>query len=370
MTLKIKDPGSALTHFIAMILALGASSPLIIKAARTPGYTHVLPLAIFITSMILLYAASTIYHTLDISPKVNQILRKVDHMMIFILIAGTYTPVCVLVLGDKTGWSLLALVWGIAIAGMIINALWITCPKWVSSLIYIAMGWVCVLAFGKITAALPKSAFIWLLTGGIIYTAGGIIYALKLPIFNARFKYFGSHEIFHLFVMGGSLCHYIMMYAFVAPAVLLRKTAGILSVSASLPCSAASPPIPSAWPAALYQKPPSKPELPDGGFLYISLLFPHCGPPPALPDDSSIRSKAFRPNTPEDMCSSSAVLSFSGSGTQALPARAPQHDLPMLRVPSFYILCKRQWDHGIHYRPPKASACGIYMKASGCPVLL
>ena len=139
MTLKIKDPGSALTHFIAMILALGASSPLIIKAARTPGYTHVLPLAIFITSMILLYAASTIYHTLDISPKVNQILRKVDHMMIFILIAGTYTPVCVLVLGDKTGWSLLALVWGIAIAGMIINALWITCPKWVSSLIYIAM---------------------------------------------------------------------------------------------------------------------------------------------------------------------------------------------------------------------------------------
>ena len=216
MTLKIKDPGSALTHFIAMILALGASSPLIIKAARTPGYTHVLPLAIFITSMILLYAASTIYHTLDISPKVNQILRKVDHMMIFILIAGTYTPVCVLVLGDKTGWSLLALVWGIAIAGMIINALWITCPKWVSSLIYIAMGWVCVLAFGKITAALPISAFIWLLTGGIIYTAGGIIYALKLPIFNARFKYFGSHEIFHLFVMGGSLCHYIMMYAFVA----------------------------------------------------------------------------------------------------------------------------------------------------------
>ena len=137
-------------------------------------------------------------------------------MMIFILIAGTYTPVCVLVLGDETGWSLLALVWGIAIAGMIINALWITCPKWVSSLIYIAMGWVCVLAFGKITAALPKSAFIWLLTGGIIYTAGGIIYALKLPIFNARFKYFGSHEIFHLFVMGGSLCHYIMMYAFVA----------------------------------------------------------------------------------------------------------------------------------------------------------
>ena len=158
MKLKIKDPGSALTHFIAMMLALFASSPLLIKAARTPGYAHVLALTIFITSMILLYAASTIYHTLDISPKINQILRKMDHMMIFILIAGTYTPVCMLVLGDKTGWFLLALVWSIALIGMIINALWITCPKWFSSLIYIAMGWICVLAFGKIISEHTKSA--------------------------------------------------------------------------------------------------------------------------------------------------------------------------------------------------------------------
>ena len=216
MKLKIKDPGSALTHFIGMLLALFVATPLLLKAARTPGYTHVLALAIFIVSMILLYSASTIYHTLDISPKVNQMLRKIDHMMIFILIAGTYTPVCMVVLGDQTGWSMLALVWFIAIAGIIINALWITCPKWFSSLIYIAMGWVCVLAFSKIVAALPRSAFGWLLAGGIIYTVGGIIYALKLPIFNTRHKYFGSHEIFHLFVMGGSLCHYIMMYAFVA----------------------------------------------------------------------------------------------------------------------------------------------------------
>lgn len=216
MKFKVKDPGSALTHFIGMLLALFASAPLIIKAARAPGYTHVLALTIFIISMILLYAASTIYHTLDISPKVNQILRKVDHMMIFILIAGTYTPVCMLVLGDRTGWTMLALVWGIAIIGMLINALWITCPKWFSSLIYIAMGWVCVLAFGKITTALPRPAFFWLLAGGIIYTVGGIIYALKLPIFNTKHKNFGSHEIFHLFVMGGSLCHYVMMFAYVA----------------------------------------------------------------------------------------------------------------------------------------------------------
>lgn len=216
MKFRIKDPGSAITHFIAMMFALLAATPLLVKAARAPGLAHVLALSVFIVSMILLYAASTIYHTLDISPKVNKILRKVDHMMIFILIAGTYTPVCMLVLGDRTGWFLLALVWGIAMIGILINALWITCPKWFSSIVYIAMGWICVLAFGRIVDALPASAFGWLLAGGIIYTVGGIIYALKLPLFNARFKYFGSHEVFHLFVMGGSFCHYIMMYSFVA----------------------------------------------------------------------------------------------------------------------------------------------------------
>ena len=216
MELKIKDPGSALTHFIAMLTAMVAATPLLIKAASAPGTMHLKALSVFIVSMILLYAASTVYHTFDISEHVNKILRKIDHMMIFVLIAGTYTPVCLIVLGDQTGWALLALVWVIAVLGIFINAFWITCPKWFSSMIYIAMGWICILAFSKILAALPKAGFLWLLAGGIIYTLGGVIYALKLPIFNARHQYFGSHEIFHLFVMGGSLCHYMMMYQFVA----------------------------------------------------------------------------------------------------------------------------------------------------------
>ena len=211
---RIKDPGSAITHFIAMILAIAAMVPLLLKASQAQG--HFLYLLFFILSMIGLYAASTIYHTLDISPKINQMLRKLDHMMIFILIAGTYTPVCMIVLGDRTGWLLLAGVWAIAIVGIVINACWITCPKWFSSLIYIAMGWVCILAITKIIQALPKAGFMWLLAGGVIYTLGGVIYALKLPIFNSKHKNFGSHEIFHLFVMGGSLCHYVVMYAFVA----------------------------------------------------------------------------------------------------------------------------------------------------------
>ncbi len=212
---RIKDPGSAITHFIAMVLAACAATPLLLKASRGPQGA-ILPLAVFILSMIGLYAASTVYHTLDISPRINRLLRKLDHMMIFILIAGTYTPVCMIVLGDHTGWLLLGAVWAIAAAGILINACWITCPKWFSSLIYIAMGWVCILAITKILQALPRAGFLWLLAGGVIYTIGGVIYALKLPIFDARHKNFGSHEIFHLFVMGGSLCHYVMMYQFVA----------------------------------------------------------------------------------------------------------------------------------------------------------
>ena len=215
MKFKIKDPGSAITHFIGMLMALFAAAPLLLKASADDRL-HLAALSIFIISMILLYAASTIYHTLDISPNVNRILKKIDHMMIFVLIAGSYTPICLVVLGGKLGYTLLAVVWGVAILGMTIKAVWITCPKWFSSVIYIAMGWICLAVFGQLWNTLPRAAFIWLLAGGLIYTIGGIIYALKLPIFNSKHKYFGSHEIFHLFVMGGSICHFIFMFKYVA----------------------------------------------------------------------------------------------------------------------------------------------------------
>lgn len=216
MNIKLKDPGSAITHFIGMMMAIFASTPLLIKAARQPDKIHMIALGIFMTSMILLYAASTLYHTLDLSEKANKILKKIDHMMIFVLIAGSYTPICLIALPQPLGVRLLSLVWGIAIVGIVVKLFWITCPKWFSSILYIGMGWTCVLAFTQILNSLPKAAFGWLLAGGIIYTIGGIIYALKLPIFNAKHKYFGSHEIFHLFVMGGSICHFIVMYVFLA----------------------------------------------------------------------------------------------------------------------------------------------------------
>lgn len=209
----IKEPGSAITHFIGMLMAIFAAVPLLIKAAHEPSRIYVISLAVYSASMILLYAASTTYHTFDISAKINTLLKKWDHMMISILIAGSYTPICLLVLKGKTGLILLAIVWSFAIIGILIKAFWVYCPKWVSSILYIGMGWTCVLAFTQILNSMSHTSFIWLLTGGIIYTVGGIIYALKLPIFNSKHKNFGSHEIFHLFVMGGSMCHFVVMYA-------------------------------------------------------------------------------------------------------------------------------------------------------------
>ena len=216
MQITIREPGSAITHFIAMMMAVFAAVPLLIKAGIQSGQENLLAMAIFMGSMILLYGASANYHSVDLTGRSLRIFRKLDHMMIFVLIAGSYTPVCLIVLGGKLGYTLLALVWGIAAVGMLIKAFWITCPKWFSSIIYIAMGWVCVLVFGPLLNTLSTPAFLWLLAGGIIYTVGGVIYALKLPIFNSKHKSFGSHEVFHLFVMGGSICHFIFMYLYVA----------------------------------------------------------------------------------------------------------------------------------------------------------
>ena len=211
----IKDPGSAITHFIGMLMAIFAAVPLLIKAAHEPGHIYIISITVYALSLILLYAASTTYHTFNKSERINTLLKKIDHMMISVLIAGSYTPICLLVLKGKTGIILLSIVWGIAIIGIMIKAFWIYCPKWISSVLYIGMGWTCVLAFTQILNSMSPAAFGWLLEGGIIYTVGGVIYALKLPIFNSRHKNFGSHEIFHLFVMGGSACHFIVMYTFV-----------------------------------------------------------------------------------------------------------------------------------------------------------
>lgn len=214
---KVKDPGSALTHFIGMVIAALAATPLLIKAAHGNNSSYLGAFVVFIVSMICLYGASTVYHTFDISEKVNTLLRKIDHSMIFVMIAGSYTPICLIVLPRRIGIPLLATVWAITIIGAIFKICWINCPHWLSSAMYIGMGWLVVFAFSPIMKGLSTSAFMWLLVGGIIYTVGGVIYALKLPLLKKfNWKNFGNHELFHCFVMLGSICHFVLVYHYLA----------------------------------------------------------------------------------------------------------------------------------------------------------
>ena len=167
-------------------------------------------MCVFILSMILLYGASATYHAVNLSGKSLKIFRKIDHMMIFVLIAGSYTPVCLIVMGGQLGYTLLTVVWSIALAGMLIKAFWVTCPKWVSSVMYIGLGWVVIFNIKSVFVSLSTAQFIWLLTGGIFYTVGGVIYSLKPKIFKKEeLTGFGNHELFHIFVMLGTVCHFI-----------------------------------------------------------------------------------------------------------------------------------------------------------------
>ena len=200
-------------------MAVLAAAPLIIKAFYGENSDNLSSFIVFIVSMILLYGASTMYHSFNINDRVNKILKKLDHAMIFVLIAGSYTPICLIVLPKNIGLPLLGLIWLIAALGIIFKMFWVTCPLWLSSVMYIAMGWLCVLAFSPLIKNLAGAAFTWLLAGGIIYTIGGVIYAIKTPkikAFNERHRYFGTHEIFHLFVMGGSICHFILVFEYLA----------------------------------------------------------------------------------------------------------------------------------------------------------
>ncbi|MDO4616229.1 MAG: hemolysin III family protein [Lachnospiraceae bacterium] len=210
-----KDPISALTHFIGFWLSIIGMPLLLVRAAVSDtvfSTAQLLSLAVFMLSMILLYGASTSYHTFRLSPKGNKVLKKIDHMMICVLIAGSYTPVCAVILKNSLGLKLLIAIWVLAAAGILFKAFWVTCPKWVSSLIYISMGWTALFVIVPLFHLMSGLEFGLLLGGGILYTIGGVIYALRI-CFNEKFT---EHELFHIFVLLGSFCHYLMMFSYVS----------------------------------------------------------------------------------------------------------------------------------------------------------
>ena len=213
MKTKIKDPFSALSHLIGAIMSVIGSIILVYNAIQGGSIWHVLSFVIYGISLISLYTASTVYHWLPLSDEDGLIYRKIDHMMIYVLIAGTYTPICLVSLRGPWGWSLLIGIWALAIGGIILKSISMNIPRWISTAIYIIMGWLVVIAFYPLKNAVSLAGIGWLIGGGIFYTVGAIFYAKKWPEFNC--KWFGFHELFHLFVMAGSACHFWLMYKYI-----------------------------------------------------------------------------------------------------------------------------------------------------------
>ena len=207
-------PWSAITHGVGAVLGVLATAVLVIGAARSGDVWKIVSFAIYGLSMTALYTASTLYHCVNTSVKGRVALRKLDHASIYFLIAGSYTPVCLIALRGPWGWSLFGVIWALALAGTAMALVWINCPRWLTSGIYLAMGWLAVVAIYPIWQSMGAAGLFWLLLGGLLYTVGGVLYALKWPgRDNPRF---GCHEIFHVFIVLGSVGHFMLIYRVLA----------------------------------------------------------------------------------------------------------------------------------------------------------
>ena len=209
--IRIKDPISALTHFIGFIAAILSLPLLLTKAAvRSDDISTMIGLSIYGLSLIVLYGASSAHHSFILPERGTRALKKIDHICIFYLIAGTYTPLCLNLMKDVQGKHLLIAIWIAAAVGTLIKFFFVYCPKYVSSILYIAMGWFALFRITTLYHLLGKGGFLWLLAGGVFYTIGGILYALRFRLSEK----WGEHEIFHILVLLGSLCHYILIFLY------------------------------------------------------------------------------------------------------------------------------------------------------------
>ena len=204
-------PWSAITHGLGAVLGvLGTVLLLLRTVSLGKGPLYLAAFLLYGASMVGLYTASTLYHCLNTGVKGRIARRKYDHISIYFLIAGSYTPICLIVLPQEGGLVMLAAVWGVALAGTVMALLWINAPRWITSGIYIFMGWMAVFMLPALVRTMPQAGMFWLILGGVLYTVGGVLYAVKWPgRSNPRF---GCHEIFHVFILLGSIAHFFLMY--------------------------------------------------------------------------------------------------------------------------------------------------------------
>jgi hemolysin III len=213
---KIKDPVSGFMHVFGAALSIAGSVLLLSRVFEAGGSAfHFVGFSVFGAGLVLLYSASSMYHLLNLKPRTMLVFRKIDHMMIFVLIAATYTPICLVPLNGPWGWWLFAAVWASAVTGIVMKAVFFNAPRWLNTLSYVLLGGACVTCIYPITRTIPPGGLLFLLAGCVFYSAGAVIYATRWPARNAR--YFGFHEIFHIFILLGSLCHFLMMYVYLIP---------------------------------------------------------------------------------------------------------------------------------------------------------
>ena len=205
-----REPISGLTHLAGAILAVLGTLGLLLPAFQTRNMLQVVTFAVFGASLTWLYSASSAYHLLRVSDGATLWLRRLDHTMIYFLIAGTYTPVCLIALSGAWGWTLFGVIWALALIGASLTLFYLNKPRWLTAAIYILMGWLVVVALAPLLQRMPPAGLFWAVLGGLFYTGGAVIYSLKRP--NWVPGIFGFHELWHLFVLAGSAAHFIMIY--------------------------------------------------------------------------------------------------------------------------------------------------------------
>ena len=213
LTTRLREPVSGLTHLGGAIAAFIGQIVLLVLASG--GLEKLISTLVYGLSLVGLFSASAAYHLVNAGPKVTKLLRKLDHSAIYLLIAGTYTPFCVNAFSGFYRWGLLAIVWGIAIAGIVVKLFYMGAPRWLSAGIYVLMGWLCLMAVGEMTVALTPFTLGWLIAGGVIYTLGAVVYATKM--FNFVPGKFGFHEVWHIFVLLGALAHFVAVLGVILP---------------------------------------------------------------------------------------------------------------------------------------------------------
>lgn len=213
MSGRVKEPFNGFSHLLGALLSVAGLVVLVSLAVMHATAWHVVSFSLFGATMVLLYGASALYHLASVSGRCERRLQTADHIMIFMLIAGTYSPICLVVLQGGWGWALFGTVWGFALAGVAFKLFWLDAPRWLSTGIYLFMGWLCVIAVYPLALKMPVGGLAWLGAGGLCYSLGAVIYAMKKP--NPWPAYFGSHGLWHLFVMGGTFCHWWAMLAYV-----------------------------------------------------------------------------------------------------------------------------------------------------------